>query len=122
MKSKLDRSIESHDTFRPFTACGFDDFKWTAWHAQTGSLQPCCTKVLTNFVHQHKEKENYQLKAEVEPPIQIHGQIYVIPRPSGFVHQHLASSVRINTKSYVGSFSIFHLTTVEPSQPHHYPP
>ncbi|CAN6699156.1 unnamed protein product [Malus baccata var. baccata] len=29
--------------------------------------------------------------------------------PSGFVHQHLAPSVGIDTKSYVGSLSIFHL-------------
>ncbi|KAM1213989.1 hypothetical protein ACFX2I_005361 [Malus domestica] len=33
--------------------------------------------------------------------MQIHGRIYVVPRPSGFVHQHLAPSVGIDTKSYV---------------------
>ncbi|RXH70267.1 hypothetical protein DVH24_007523 [Malus domestica] len=27
----------------------------------------------------------------------------------GFVHQHLAPSVGIDTKSYIGSFSFFHL-------------
>ncbi|KAM0980744.1 hypothetical protein COP2_014282 [Malus domestica] len=44
--------------------------------------------------------------------MQIHGRIYVVPRPSGFVHQHLAPSVGIDTKNYVGSLSFFHLTTV----------
>ncbi|RXH75272.1 hypothetical protein DVH24_029993 [Malus domestica] len=34
--------------------------------------------------------------------------------PSGFVHQHLVPSVGIDTKSYVGSLSFFHLTTVKP--------
>ncbi|RXH96558.1 hypothetical protein DVH24_009062 [Malus domestica] len=29
--------------------------------------------------------------------------------PSGFVHQHLAPSVGIDTKTHVGSLSIFHL-------------
>ncbi|RXH92663.1 hypothetical protein DVH24_033559, partial [Malus domestica] len=38
--------------------------------------------------------------------------------PSGFVHQHLAPSVRIDTKSYVSFLSFFHLTTV---RPHHFP-
>ncbi|TQD85958.1 hypothetical protein C1H46_028504 [Malus baccata] len=28
----------------------------------------------------------------------------------------------IDTKGYVGSLSIFHLTTMKPSQPHHCPP
>ncbi|KAM1419758.1 hypothetical protein ACFXTO_023271 [Malus domestica] len=41
--------------------------------------------------------------------MQIHGRIYVVPRPSGFVHQHLAPSVGNDTKSYVGSLSNFHL-------------
>ncbi|KAM1015951.1 hypothetical protein ACFX13_046437 [Malus domestica] len=35
-------------------------------------------------------------------------------KTSGFMHQHLAPSVGINTKSYVGSLSIFHLTIVKP--------
>ncbi|RXH78547.1 hypothetical protein DVH24_002065 [Malus domestica] len=39
--------------------------------------------------------------------------------PSDFVHQHLALFVEIDTKSYVGSLSFFHLTTV---RPHHTPP
>ncbi|CAN6575747.1 unnamed protein product [Malus baccata var. baccata] len=30
---------------------------------------------------------------------------------SGFVHQHLAPSVGIDTKSYIGSLSFFHITT-----------
>ncbi|RXI05465.1 hypothetical protein DVH24_006722 [Malus domestica] len=51
--------------------------------------------------------------------IEIHGRIYVVPRPSGFVHQHLAPSVGNDTKNYVGSLSFFHLTTV---RPHHTPP
>ncbi|RXI00827.1 hypothetical protein DVH24_001061, partial [Malus domestica] len=38
----------------------------------------------------------------------IHGRIYVVPRPSSFVHQHLAPSVGNDTKSYVGSLSFFH--------------
>ncbi|KAM0986232.1 hypothetical protein ACFX13_013690 [Malus domestica] len=41
--------------------------------------------------------------------MQIHGRIYVVPRPSGFVHQHLAPSVGIDTKNYVGSLLFFHL-------------
>ncbi|RXH87699.1 hypothetical protein DVH24_034599 [Malus domestica] len=35
--------------------------------------------------------------------------------PSDFVHQHLAPSVGIDTKSYVGSLSFFHLTIVHHS-------
>ncbi|KAM1277235.1 hypothetical protein ACFX13_030365 [Malus domestica] len=42
----------------------------------------------------------------------IHDRIYVVPRPPDFVHQYLALSVGIDTKSYVGSLSFFHLTTV----------
>ncbi|RXH79793.1 hypothetical protein DVH24_040940 [Malus domestica] len=49
----------------------------------------------------------------------IHNQIYVVPRPPDFVHQHLAPSVGIDTKSYVGSLSFFHLTTV---RSYHTPP
>ncbi|KAM1709416.1 hypothetical protein TB1_002300 [Malus domestica] len=41
--------------------------------------------------------------------MQIHGRIYVVPRPSGFVHQHLAPSVGNDTKNHVGSLSNFHL-------------
>ncbi|RXH91614.1 hypothetical protein DVH24_020637 [Malus domestica] len=37
------------------------------------------------------------------------GVIYVVPRPLWFVHQHLAPSVGIDTKSYVSSLSILHL-------------
>ncbi|KAM0989985.1 hypothetical protein ACFX2C_008561 [Malus domestica] len=46
--------------------------------------------------------------------MQIHGRIYVVPRPSGFVHQHLAPYVGIDTKNYVGSLSFFssNFTTV----------
>ncbi|KAM1233764.1 hypothetical protein ACFX2J_003437 [Malus domestica] len=50
----------------------------------------------------------------------IHGRIYVIPRPSGFVHQHLAPFVGNDTKSYVGSLSYFHFTTVKPHHNIHY--
>ncbi|RXI04936.1 hypothetical protein DVH24_039210 [Malus domestica] len=39
----------------------------------------------------------------------IHGQIYVVPRPLWFVHQHLAPSVGIDTKSYVDFFIFFHI-------------
>ncbi|KAM3003182.1 hypothetical protein FF2_033574 [Malus domestica] len=36
----------------------------------------------------------------------IHDRIYVVPRPSGFVHQHLALSVENIMKSYVAKCSI----------------
>ncbi|RXH82203.1 hypothetical protein DVH24_036544 [Malus domestica] len=39
------------------------------------------------------------------------GDKLLATNPSGFVHQHLAPSVEIDTKSYVGSLSFFHITT-----------
>ncbi|RXH97223.1 hypothetical protein DVH24_035891 [Malus domestica] len=51
----------------------------------------------------------------------IHGRIYVFQDPSGFVHQHLALSVGIDTKSYVGSLSFFsshHRESTETQHPH----
>ncbi|RXI01226.1 hypothetical protein DVH24_001460 [Malus domestica] len=38
-------------------------------------------------------------------------------KTSSFVHQYLAPSVDNDIKSYVGSLSFFHLTTMKTSQP-----